>query len=145
MRDRSKHKTQCDSFSKWSCSLLEQSSISFSSIVRSFYLKPVGGARITYTTVQKPAFPLPAPADFVQGEQFFRGTIRCRSRTKSILNISAISGRWNQKTELVFIHGGNFIGCPDPFCAIFTQSADPIVLPFTLVIVPESSASPDPA
>ena len=26
----------------------------------------------------------------------------------------------------------HFIGCPDFYCAIFTQSADPILLPFTV-------------
>jgi hypothetical protein len=37
-----------------------------------------------------------------------------------------------QESEHWFHSCGNFIGCPDPFCAIFPQSADPILLPLAV-------------
>jgi hypothetical protein len=82
-----------------------------------------GGACITYTIVQKTTFTLPAPAHFIQVEQFHPRGIRRQSRTKSALNFSAFIGRLITKSKCDFIHPVILSDGPNLFRVIFTQSA----------------------
>jgi hypothetical protein len=60
-------------------------------------------------------FPLPATPLFIQAEQFYPGEIRHRSRTKSALNLSAVSGRLITKSKCDFIHPVILSVAPTPF------------------------------
>ena len=90
-----------------------------------------------YTFVQTTLFRLPEPFHFIQNEWFYPGEIRRRSRTKSVLKFSAVSGRWNQKSELDFIHAVILSDGPTPFCVIFTQFFSPFCyhLPFAIFLL----------